>query len=95
MYADWKASAREFITETVADLPDDASLDERRRKLRAAAGEFHGGTSWGKKVWSRECRKHLELHGLPPRTVADISPQSKLHARVAAGEITFPFRKEG
>lgn len=78
----------------MAELPADASLDDRRKALRKDATLFHGGTSWGRKVWSREVRKYLEQHGLPPRTVADISPQSKLRRRLESGDITFPFKAE-
>jgi hypothetical protein len=95
MYADWGKEARAEIAERVALLPEGVSLEERRKALRKDASLFHGGTSWGKKVWSRECRKYLEQHGLPPRTVADASPQSKLYARAQSGDITFPFKEEG
>jgi hypothetical protein len=94
MYSDWGAAARSYIAERIAELPDDAGLEDRRSALRKDATLFHGGTSWGRKVWSREVRKYLEQHGLPPRTVADISPQSKLHQRTQSGDITFPFRGE-
>lgn len=95
MYNDWGAAARAEIAERMAGLPAGASLDTRRKALRKDATLFHGGTSWGRKVWSREVRKYLEQHGLPPRTVADISPQSKLHRRLESGDISFPFRGDG
>lgn len=92
MYSDWGAAARAEISARMAELPADASLEDRRKALRKDATLFHGGTSWGRKVWSREVRKYLEGHGLPPRTPADASPQSKLHARLQSGDISFPFR---
>jgi hypothetical protein len=93
MYHDWGRAARAEIAERMAELPEDAALEDRQKALRKDASLFHGDTSWGKKVWSRECRKYLEQHGLPPRTVADVSPQSKLFASVQRGDITFPFKQ--
>lgn len=93
MYSDWTKAARHHIDEATKNLPVSAGLRERRAALRAAAGGFHCGTFWGKKVWSRECRRYLELHGLPPRTVESISLQSRLHDRLKSGDITFPFRE--
>lgn len=85
-----------MIAETMAQLPVDATLEERQRALRKRSGEFSMGTKWGAKVWPKECRKYLERnHGLPPRTVADISPQSKLFQSAQSGDIIFPFRGEG
>lgn len=95
MRANWKADAQLYIREATKDLPPDADLTEHRRALRKVASDFHCGTSWGKKVWSIEARKHLEKHGLPPRTVADASPQSKLFQRASSGDIIFPYRDGG
>lgn len=95
MYSDWGSACRAYIAELDEQMPKGATLDERRKRLRQAAWNFHGGTSWGRKVWSREVRKYLEQHGLPPRTVADISSQSKLHRRLESGDISFPFRGNG
>lgn len=81
-----------YIHVATANLRDDASLTERRKALRKVACEFHMGTSWGKKVWSREVRKYLERHGLPPRTPQSVSPQSKLYQRLQTGDVTFPFK---
>lgn len=86
MYSHWPTAARAAIERAVADLPADATLKERRSALRKAAGGFHMGTSHGKKVWSREARKYLERHGLPPRTPAD-SP-------LFGPDICFPFKGE-
>jgi hypothetical protein len=93
--ANWGNDARGFIADATKDLPETATIKERRAALRTVGWQFHMGTSWGKKVWSRECRKYLERHGLnplPQRTVADISPQSKLFQRTQRGDIIFPFR---
>jgi hypothetical protein len=37
----------------------DCSPDELRKELRKQAWYFHGGTSWGKKVWSKHCRAYM------------------------------------
>ena len=94
MYSDWGKAARADISDIIEQLPKDASLDMRRRALRRGASDFHCGTSWGKKVWSRECRKYLEQHGLDPlpgRKVED-TRQPRLKAALDRGDITFPFR---
>lgn len=95
MRADWSHEARVWIADATKDLPESASLAERRRALRTVACSFHGGTSWGQKVWSKECRKYLEQHGLPKRTPDDVPPTSKLHAKLAAPDIIFPYRSAG
>lgn len=87
MYSHWPTAAKGAIERAVADLSEDASLKERKSALRRAANDFHGGTSWGKKVWSRECRKYLERHGLPPRTPAD-------RPELFGPDICFPYRKD-
>ena len=102
MRADWKGSARRFIADAVKDLPPEATLTERRAALRLVAGLFHLGTSWGKKVWARECRRYLEQHGLPPLAPRPLSPKHMAllegtrsqHVKLARPDITFPFREE-
>jgi len=64
-----RRARRSAIDRAVAELPADADLKTRQKALRAAAGNFHGGTSHGKKVWSKEVRLYLQRHGLPPRTL--------------------------
>lgn len=59
----WMDSAREHIARLMADVPETAGLAERRRILRAYSSSFHGGTSWGKKVWPRACREYLARYG--------------------------------
>lgn len=105
MYRDWGDAARADIAEVTKGFSPETTLKERQRALRAHAHVFHGGTSWGKKVWSRECRKYLEQHGLPPIPArgTQLSPrQMEMHrkhntayAKMAAPDITFPYRKEG
>ena len=87
MTFNWTDAARELIKEIDATLPADATLKQRKAALREHAWRHHGGTSWGKKTWSRAAREYLELHGQPPRTIADASPLSKLFSRMQAGDI--------
>ena len=86
MYSDWQAEARRVIAQIDASLPPDADLKTRRSALRRAAFEFHGGTSHGKKTWSKHTRIYLQKHGLPLRSVED-SPRF-------ADDIIFPFRDQ-
>jgi hypothetical protein len=101
VYSDWGSEARRQIAEVMATLPEDATLGVRRKALKRHASSFHGYTSWGRKVWPKECRKYLEReHGLPPLSDAGPSPPKstqgrKLKAGQLAGDITFPFREEG
>lgn len=87
MRGDWQAAAKAFIADIDASLPPDATLPQRRSALRKRAGEFHMGTSWGKKVWSKHCRIYLERHGQLPRRLRD---QPTLPA-----DIIFPFAEGG
>lgn len=93
MYSDWQAAARAAIQRVHESLPADATLKQRRVALRKAAGDFHGYTSWGRKVWSKHARQYLELHGLPKRPGRPASKeyQSKL-AKMREPDILFPFR---
>ena len=84
MYANWGEEARYRIDKILAALPPDATLEDKRKALRAASGDFHGGTSWGKKVWPRECRKYLQRLGLPPLKIES-------HPRFS-DDIIFPYR---
>lgn len=93
MYSDWQAAARATIARINESLPADATLKDRKKALREAGPDFHGFTSWGRKVWSKHCRAYLELHGLPKRPGRPASKeyQSKL-AKMREPDILFPFR---
>lgn len=87
--ADWTGEARAFIAEATKDLPETATLTDRRRALNRVAHSFHCTTSHGKKVWSREVRRYLEQHGLEPLHPA---PPSAQHIRIGQPDIVFPYR---
>lgn len=85
---DWQGEAKRLIAAVHASLPENASLAERKKACRAAGGyHYHGGTSWGKKVWAKHTRAYLEMHGLPPRRPPPEAPQF-------ADDIFFPYRAE-
>lgn len=82
---DWQGDARKLIAEVAATLPASATLQERRKALRAAGGyHYHGGTSWGKKVWAKHSRAYLEKFGLPPLR--------ERHEPTFGPDICFPFK---
>lgn len=75
-----------------------ATLADRKKALHGAGPDFHGGTSHGKKVWGRECRKYYERHGQPARKLSDPDQPHLLPDRIAGrlsdGDISFPFKGE-
>jgi len=79
---DWQKDAPRIIGEVHKANPD-ATPAELRKLLRAQAGNFHGGTSWGQKVWSKHCRIYIArlTDGAP------LSPTVKW-----PDDIVFPFR---
>ena len=83
----WADQARAIIAEVHAGLPADANLKEREAALKQKAYWFHGGTSWGKKIWGRECRAYYEKHGQKPRV-----SHCAINAPLFASDIIFPFR---
>ncbi|MGW8203020.1 hypothetical protein ACWGM0_10790 [Sphingomonas bisphenolicum] len=85
MYSDWQAEAKKRIASLMADVPHDADWKARQTILRDAAHGFHGGTSWGKRVWAKHCKVYLASHG---------KPQPLKEVPLFAADITFPFRKD-
>jgi len=84
MYSDWQAEAMRQIAKVHASMPD-ATPEQLRLALRKHALEFHGGTSWGKKTWSKRCREYLaKLTGVPKLSKAIQWPD----------DISFPFRDQ-
>lgn len=83
MYSDWQAEAKKQIALIDAQFEPDTPWQERQKYLRQGAQFFHGGTSWGRKVWAKYCRAYLELNGKPKRG----GPTTMFPA-----DVTFPFR---
>lgn len=82
----WSDDAWLVINRVDKELPADATLKERKAALKEVAWHYHGGTSWGRKIWGRECRKYYERHGQEPRNPV---PLLKF-----ADDIAFPFRSQ-
>lgn len=61
----WRERARRRIAALTADLPETATLAERKKALRGKGWEAHQGTMWGRKMWGQEVRKYLARHGDP------------------------------
>lgn len=59
----WRDRARRRIAELTADLPDGATVAQRRKALWGQGWEAHQGTAFGRKVWGQEVRKYLGRHG--------------------------------
>lgn len=81
----WQRMATDRIALINATLAADATLADRRKALREVAWQFHGGTSWGKKVWGKHCRAYLERHGQKPRL-----PVQDAASPMFADDISFP-----
>ena len=84
MYSDWQAEAQKAIARLMADVPADLDWKERQKILRKAAHSFHGGTSWGQRVWAKHCKAYLARHG---------KPQPAKETPLFAPDIAFPFRE--
>lgn len=82
---DWQHMASQAIERVHASLPEDATVADRKRALRAAASEFHGGTSWGKKVWAKHSKRYLARFG-------PVVPQKPFQF---GDDIIFPYAKGG
>jgi hypothetical protein len=86
----WRTNCQSYLAELDEQMPEGITLAERKKRLRQAAWQFHGGTSWGKKIWGQESRAYLARHGQTlPR-----APSPRLLAAMESGDITFPFRRE-
>jgi len=55
---DWQNDAPREIAK-VHDAMPGCTPEELRKALRKHAWQFHCGTSWGKRVWSRHCRAYM------------------------------------
>lgn len=52
----WLEAGIRMIEGIDKELPADTSLDDRKRAVQKEAWRFHGGTSWGQKVWPKAKR---------------------------------------
>lgn len=86
----WRDDARAFIAKLDADIPDDATLAERKRYLNGNSWGFTGGTSWGRKIWGQEARVYYERHGQARRLKPVASDASEPDF---GPDIIFPFRE--
>lgn len=95
MWSDWGAAARLRIAKEMAKMPEGATLEDRRKALRRASGDFHMGTSWGKKVWPKECRKYLAQFGLKPTESLGTQPRRRVEDSPLfnSADHAFPFRE--
>lgn len=83
----WQTAAPQWIARIHGQMPE-ATPVELRKALRAAASDFHGGTSWGKKVWAKHCRIYLA------RMAGRGDYRADGKATVWPADIWFPFRGE-
>jgi len=81
----WRDSADRLIAEIDKALTVAADIKTRKTALRENAWRFHGGTSWGKKVWSKATRAYLgkfvKADSAVP--VKHLSPLERLMAKSA------------
>jgi len=54
----WQVDAPRVIAQIHQDNPS-MTPDDLRKELRKHGQQFSMGTSWGKKVWQKHCRKYL------------------------------------
>lgn len=82
----WRERARGLIQKLTRDLPETATLSERRKALWGKGWPAHQGTVWGRKMWGQEVRKYLASHGdsYARGTTRPIDWPSDIH---------FPFRE--
>lgn len=57
--ATWFDRAIDMIKRIDEALPAETSLEERQEVIQAHAWRFHGGTSWGQKVWPKAKRHYF------------------------------------
>ena len=84
----WRDRARRLIAELTRDLPETATVAERRKALWGKGYPAHGGTSWGRKMWGSEVRRHLAAHGVSTARVSGKPVQWP-------ADVCFPFAKQG
>ena len=92
----WAARADALIREIDMTIPAKATLAQRRKAMREKAYWFHGGTSWGRRVWAIRVRRYLEQHGQEPKhgkvRLREMMQPSKQEIKLAKPDIIFPYR---
>lgn len=83
----WRDQARKLIAELTKDLPEDATIEQRRKVLWGKGYPAHGGTSWGRKMWGKEVRLYLARHGDAIARVSGTEPEWP-------ADIAFPWKGE-
>lgn len=83
--SDYRSRARLLIAELTRDLPEAATIAERRKALWGRGWRMHQGTWYGRKIWGQEVRKYLGRNG--DTSSAAPSPLWPDH-------VCFPFRKQ-
>ncbi|WP_422073836.1 hypothetical protein [Tranquillimonas rosea] len=64
----WRQEAAKIIAEATRDLPEDATLAERKRVVDAACPPGWRTASWPQKAWQAARRDYLIRYGYQPRT---------------------------
>ncbi len=87
----WRERALALIDEVHREIGRDCTIEQLKAELRKHAHDYHGGTSWGQKMWSSARQQYFKAKfGIQPavkqRTVED-SPLFN------ASDIAFPFRE--
>lgn len=82
----WRKRARDRVAELTKDLPEDATLEQRRKALWGKGEPAHEGTTWGRKVWGQEVRAYLGRHGDATAALTRREFQFPEH-------VHFPFRE--
>ena len=84
MSESWLDNGLRMIEALDRKLPADMDLAARKKAIQSQAWRFHGGTSWGRKVWPKAKRiyfgkkygdKPAVKHGIPD---GHLSPLERL-----------------
>lgn len=82
----WRDRARRRIAELTKDLPEDATLEQRRKALWGKGYPAHDGSNWGRKMWGKEVRAYLASYG-------DSYARAPGKQAVFPDHVHFPFRE--
>lgn len=83
----WLERGIAMIAALDAQLPADMPIAERKKLIQQEAWRFHGGTSWGRKIWPKAKRAYFKEPlpksdaAIPP---AHLSPLERLMAKSRA-----------